>query len=60
MLCLCSLNDEACRVSDLYCFYDMCCIFLYAVCHILLSFCIYGVCIIDIFNIQQYQQVFDL
>jgi len=36
------------------------CVFLHAVCHVLLSFCIYGVCIIDIFNTQQYQQVFDL
>jgi len=40
----------------------MCCVFLYGVCYILLSFCIYSVCvcIIDIFNIQPYQGVLDL
>jgi hypothetical protein len=40
----------------------MCCVFLGAVCHVLLPFFIYGVCvcITDIFIIQQYQQAFDL
>ena len=43
------------------CFYDTCCMLLYVVCYVLLSF-VYIVCvyIIDMCNIQLYQRVLDL